>query len=119
MFLQAIVLESDVREQVFYDQMTGVSTPSYVVNITVLDAHTKEKYQCQITEGFVGLEQLKELRRQKQSADALREAAEHLRTELPSMMTQLNLEVLRFKGKSAAYITLVCRLTDGVAAAAA
>ncbi len=119
MLLQAIVLESDVREQVYYDSLTGVGTPGYAVNLTVLDAHTKEKYQCQITEGFAALEQLKELRRQKQPADVLREAAEQLRAELPSMMTALTLEVLRLKGKSAAYITLVCRLADVAAAAAA
>src|SRR5579875_1699340 len=115
MILQAIVLEGDVREQVYYDQVTGAPTPGYAVNLTVLDAQTHEKYQCQITEGFAGLEQLKDLRRQKQPVEVLREVAEQLKAQLPPMMT---LEVLRIKGKSANYLTLVCRLADVAAAAA-
>lgn len=118
MILHAIVLEGDVREQVYYDQVTGAPTPGYAVNLTVLDAQTHEKYQCQIAEGFAGLEQLKDLRRQKQPVEVLREVAEQLKAQLPPMMTSMTLEVLRIKGKSANYLTLVCRLADVAAAAA-
>jgi hypothetical protein len=119
MLLQAMVLEGDVREQVFYDQVTGAPVPGYAVNMTVLDIQTHEKYQCQITEGFAGLEHLKELRRQKQPVELLREAAEQLRAQLPPIMTHLTLEVLRIKGKSAAYLTLICRLAEVAEMAAA
>ena len=109
MLLKADVLSSDVRESVFYDQMTGEAKPSFVVELTVLDADTDETYSCQLTDGFSRLDELKELRRQGQPPDVLRQVADVLRQELPPRHSTLTLEVLKFKGKSAAFLKLVCR----------
>ena len=91
-------------ESTFYDQATGAPKLGYSVKLTVLDTDTDEKYECQLTDGFPTLEHLKDLKRQGQPADVLRQ-------ELPPKMTQLALEVLRVKGKSG-FMTLVCRLAQ-------
>ncbi len=53
MLLQAMVLSGKVAESTFYDQVSGLPKPGYTVNLTVLDMDTDEKYECQLTEGFV------------------------------------------------------------------
>src|SRR6266567_7849235 len=103
MILNALVLGGDVQESTFYDSMTGAPKQGYSVNLTVLDADTNEKYECQLTEGFQRLEDLKEARRQGAPVDAQRQIADLLRGELPPKMASLTLEVLRFKGKQAAF----------------
>jgi hypothetical protein len=110
MILRAEVLSGEVRESIFYDQATGQEKPSFAVELTVLDVDTEEKYTCQLTDGFPRLEELKELRRQGQPPDVLRQVADALRQELPPRRTLLTLEVVKFKGKSAAFLKLVCRL---------
>ena len=71
MVLQGLVLSGQVLESTFYDQMTGQPKPGYSVKLTVLDTETDEKYECQVSEGFPTLEQLKELKKQGQPADVL------------------------------------------------
>ncbi len=117
MILNAVVVSGDVQEQTFYDQGTGAPKPGWVVNLTVLDADTDEKFECQVTEGFPRLEELKDLRRRGEATDVLRQVADQLRAELPPKYAPLTLEVLKFKGKQVAFLKLVCRLA-GVAAAA-
>jgi hypothetical protein len=112
MILNAIVLGGEVQESTFYDQMTGVQKPSYAVNLTVLDADTKEKYECQMTEGFQSLVQLNDARRHNQPIDVLRQIADQVRAELPPEMAHLTLEVLRFKGKQVSFMKLVCRFAQ-------
>ncbi len=119
MLLNAIVLSGDVRESEYYDQMTGVPKPGYSVNLTVIDAATDEKYTVQLTDGFNALEELKQLKKQGAPLDALRDAATRLQAELPAKFTQLPLEVMRFKGKSAQFITLICRFAQSAAQAVA
>src|SRR5579875_287563 len=80
----------------------------FTVKLTVLDVETDEKYDCQLTDGFAMLEQLKDLKRQGQPVDVLQQAAAQLRSELPPKMTQIALEVVRIKGKNN-FLTLVCR----------
>lgn len=109
MLLHAIVLSHDVQEGIFYDQKTGAEKPGFSVNMTVIDAVTDEKYEIQLTDGFAGFDELRELKRQNAHADAMREAAERLRGELPEKFSQMDLEVLRIKGKQAPYLKLVCR----------
>jgi hypothetical protein len=109
MLLQAMVLSGKVLESTFYDQVSGQPKPGYSVNLTVLDVETDEKYECQLTDGFPSLEQLKELKRQGQPAEVLRQVAGQLEAELPPKMTQLPLQVVRIKGKSG-FQRLVCRL---------
>jgi hypothetical protein len=109
MFMNAIVVGSDVQESIFYDQVTAQPKPSYVVHMTVIDADTKEKYECQV-DGFPRLDELKAQKQQGASSDILAQIADQLRAELPPDFTRLQLEVLKFKGKSAAFIKLVCRL---------
>ena len=111
MILQGLVLSGDVLESTFYDQSTGQPKPGHSIKLTVLDTETDEKYECQLTDGFPTLEHLKDLKRQGQPADVLRQVADQLRQELPPKMTQLALEVLRVKGKSG-FMTLVCRLAQ-------
>jgi hypothetical protein len=112
MILNAIVLSGGVQESGFFDQLTGVQKPSYTVNLTVLDADTNEKYDCQLTEGFQRLEELKEARRQGAPIDVQRQIASQLEAELPPKMSPLTLEVLKFKGKQASFIKLVCRFAQ-------
>jgi hypothetical protein len=109
MLLQAMVLNGNVAESTFYDQVSGQPKLGYSVNLTVLDMDTDEKYECQLTDGFATLEQLKELKRQGQPADVLRQVAQQLEAELPRKMSTLALQVVRIKGKSG-FQKLVCRL---------
>src|SRR5713101_461711 len=89
MILQGLVLSGDVLESTFYDQSTGQPKPGYSVKLTVLDAETDEKYECQVSEGFPSLDHLKELKQQGQPLEVLQQVAEQLRTELPPKMTPL------------------------------
>src|SRR5437667_5024740 len=109
MLLQAIVLSGDVREGVFYDQKTGLEKPGFSVEMTVIDAVTDEKYDIQLTDGYAGFDELRSLKQQNAHADQLREAADRLKGELPQKFDQLDLEVLRIKGKQVPYLRLVCR----------
>ena len=84
----------------------------YSVNLAVFDLHTTEKYNVQLIDGFDRLETLKQMRREKRSLDELRDEAAALKAELPAAMTILELEMLRFKGKTASYLTLVCRFSQ-------
>lgn len=110
MFMNAIVLGAGVEQSVFYDQMTGQEKPGYTVAMTVIDMDTKEKYECQVTDGLLGLDELKQLKQRGAPPDVLDQAVGALRAALPPDLTRLQLEVLKFKGKSAAFIKLVCRL---------
>ncbi len=117
MFMNAIVIGGAVPESKFFDQLTGEERLGYVVELTVLDADTTEKYVCQFSSGFQGLEELKELKRRNAAADVLRErAAAIAAAELPPQLSTLQLEVLKFKGKQAAFMKLVCRFAQAVAA---
>jgi hypothetical protein len=118
MLLKALVLSGDVVESKFYDQLTGEEKPGFTVELSVLDADTDETYTCQITEGFTPLEHLKDLRRKNAPSDALRQAADQVRNALPPKLTPLTLEVVKLKGKSAAFLKLVCRLVQAGTAAA-
>lgn len=122
MILNATILSTDVSESTFYDQVSGAPRLGFTIGVTVLDADTDEKYECQFTSGFARLDEIKELRRQGQPNDALRQVADQLRAELPTLMpkmSQVTFEVLKFKGKSAGYIKLVCRFLQVAASSAA
>ena len=116
MLLQGLVLSGDVLESTFYDQSTGQPKPGYSVKLTVLDADTDEKYECQVSEGFPSLDHLKDLKKQGQPMDVLQQVAAQLRTELPPKMTPVTLEVRRIKGKGS-FLTLVCRFANVAAVA--
>jgi len=112
MQMQAMVLEADVRESVFYDQTTGAPNPGYTLQLKVLDVESKEKYDCQVREGFPGLDELKELKRQKQPIEVLQQLAAQIKAQVVSLeMQQANLHVLRVKGSKGGFVTLICRLT--------
>src|SRR5690242_11785269 len=99
MFLNAVMLSGDVQESVFYDQGTGAEKPQWAVNLTVLDADTDEKFECQVIEGFQLLGDLKEAKNKGAHVDVLRQIADQLRAQLPPKFTPMQLQVLRFKGK--------------------
>jgi len=112
MLLRAMVLSTDVGEFKEFDRLTGVEQAGYSVNLAVFDLHTAEKYNIQLVDGFDRLDTLKQMRREKRSLDELRDEANALKAELPAAMSILGLEVLRFKGKTASYLTLVCRFAQ-------
>jgi hypothetical protein len=107
-----MVLSGEVGEFKEFDRLTGVEQAGYSVNLSVFDLHTTEKYNVQVVDGFDRLETLKQMRREKRSLDELRDEAAALKAELPAAMSILELEVLRFKGKTASYLTLVCRFSQ-------
>ena len=110
MLLQGMVLSGQVMESTFYDQLTGQPKPGLSVQLTVLDADTDEKYQCQVSEGFSTLEQLKDLRRQGQPID-IQQARLQLEGELPPKMATIALVVRGIKGKGG-FHTLKCRFAQ-------
>lgn len=112
MLLRAMVLGTDVGEFKEFDRLTGVEQAGYSVNLSVFDLHTTEKYNVQVVDGFDRLDTLKLMRREKRSLDELRDEATALKAELPAAMSILELEVLRIKGKTASYLTLVCRFAQ-------
>ncbi len=113
MFLNAIVVNGAVSEGKFYDGLTGEEKLSYVVELTVLDADTSEKYVCQLPTGFPILEELKDMKRNGATPDMLRQRVAQLQpNELPPQLSALRLEVLKFKGKQAAFLKLVCRFAQ-------
>src|SRR2546421_8693433 len=97
MLLQGMVLSGQVMESTFYDQMTGQAKPGLSEQLTVLDVETDEKYQCQLSEGFSTLEQLKDLRRQVQPID-IQQARAQLEAELPPKIANIPLEVRGLEG---------------------
>jgi len=111
MILQGLVMSGDVLESIFYDQATGQPKPGYSVKLTVLDDDTAEKYECQLTDGFTTLEELKTQKKQGQPMEVLQQLAAQLRAELPPKMTPVVLHVQRIKGKGS-FLTLVCRFAQ-------
>ncbi len=112
MLLRAMILNGDVGEFKEFDRLTGVEQAGYSVNLAGFDLHTSEKYNIQLVDGFDRLDTLKQMRREKRSLDELRAEADALKAELPAAMSILELEVLRIKGKTASYLTLVCRFAQ-------
>ena len=118
MYMNAMIIGSNVRENTFYDQVTGIGRPGYSVNMSVLDTDTKEKYEVQVNEGFEELEEVKLLRQQGATQEQYEDAVNRLRTNLPQDYSQVQLEIVRIKGKGS-FLTLVCRMVQAVAGAAA
>ncbi len=112
MFMNAQVLEGSVRASTFYDQGTGAPRKGYTVNLKVLDDDTNTTYDVQLSDGFPHFDEMKELRRKGASEDEFGPVVADLEASLPVKGTKLGLEVLKFKGKTAAFITLVCRFAQ-------
>jgi predicted Rdx family selenoprotein len=111
MHMNAIVLNGDVLESTFYDQVTGAPRQGYSVKLVVIDADTYEKYECQFNGGFPELEELKQLRQQNGTTEQFDDALARLRQNLPADMAQLAFEVVKVKGKGS-FLTLVCRFAQ-------
>jgi hypothetical protein len=111
MFMNAVVLEADVQESTFYDQVTGAPRPGHAVKMVVVDADTHEKYECQFSGGFPELEELKQLKQQGGTPQQFDDAVARLRQNLPGELTRFEFEVVRIKGKGS-FLTLVCRLAQ-------
>jgi hypothetical protein len=109
MMMQGLVLSAEVSELALYDQMTGQLKPGYSVRMRVLDGDSDEKYECQVSEGLPGLDDLKLLKKQGQPTEALQQAAMALQAQLPAKMTPVTLQVKRIKAKGG-FVTLVCSL---------
>ncbi|GCE28140.1 hypothetical protein KDA_36240 [Dictyobacter alpinus] len=111
MNMNAIVLNADVLESTFYDQMTGAPRQGHSVKLTVIDGDTFEKYECQFSGGFAELEELKQLRQMNATPEQCDEVVNRLRANLPATMTTLNFDVVKIKGKGS-FLTLVCRFAQ-------
>ena len=72
MDMQGLVLGVDVRDSVFYDQLTGEEKPAYTLVLEVVDMGVKArpKHTCQIQEGYPLVDELKALKKQKRPAEA-------------------------------------------------
>jgi len=116
MFLTADVLTAAVKESLFYDQMTGAEKPGWIVEMLVLDVDSNEKYELQVIDGFLLLDQLKEAKRQGEHPDVLRQIATQLEAQLPARYVQAQFQVIKLKGKQVAFLKLVCRFVGVVAA---
>ncbi len=114
MLLQGLVLNGQVLESTFYDQMTGQPKPGYSVRLTVLDSGPMRSTSVSSAMGFPPWINC-ELKKQGQPADVLQQVAQQLRAELPPKMTPIALHVRRIKGKGG-FMTLVCRLAAAAAA---
>jgi|SRR5581483_10219149 len=111
MILNGIVLSSDVSSMMFYDQMTGApQKSSFSVRLTVLDADTDEKYDCQFND-FAGLDELKDLRDKNAPPQAIEDAVNRLRASLPPKMTPLTIEVRKVRVKKG-FMSMACRLLN-------
>jgi hypothetical protein len=116
MILRALVVGSSIQWSTFYDQLKGTPRTDCSANVVVLDMDTKEKYECLFPDEFATLEQMKQALGRGAPQEEIDDLADRLRGELPQEMERLTLEVLRFRGKQAAFIKLVCRMASVAAA---
>ena len=112
MDMQGLVLGVDVRDSVFYDQLTGEEKPAYTLVLEVVDMGVKARPQhtCQIQEGYPLVDELKELKKQKRPAIELQQAADQLKaqaTQLELQQVQLEVQQVRANG---GFSKLICRL---------
>ncbi len=77
------------------------------VDVNLYDLDEKETYKGQIVEGLGGLAELRQLKKQNGSPDALEQAAAQV--EMPPLMQPLPVAVRRVKVNKG-FMKLVCRL---------
>ena len=95
MLMNATILDAQVGG--FYDG----------VDVNLYDLDEKETYKGQITEGLVGLMELRQLRKQGASPDVLDQAAAQL--EMPPLMQPVPVYIRRVK-LNKGFMKLVCRM---------
>jgi hypothetical protein len=114
MDMQGLVLGVDVRDSVFYDQLTGEEKPAYTLVLEVVDMAVKArpKHTCQIQEGYPLVDELKELKKQKRPAIELQQAADQLKAQAAQLeLQQLHLEVQQVRANGG-FSKLICRLVS-------
>jgi hypothetical protein len=99
MILNGLVISADVQEMTFYDQVTGAPRPGFSVVVTVIDEDEGERYECQFTEGFPLLEELKQAARQGASPEELEAIKGQLQQQLPQKMDRFPIRVKKVKSK--------------------
>jgi hypothetical protein len=118
MNMLGLVLGVDVRDTLYYDQMTGEGTPAYTLVLEVVDMGVKArpKHTCQIQEGYPLVDELKALKKQKRPAEELQQVAEELKAQAAHLeLQQLHLEVQQVRANGG-FAKLICRLVDEQAA---
>lgn len=118
MDMHGLVLGVDVRDSMFYDQMTGEGTPAYTLVLEVVDMGIKArpKHTCQIQEGYPLVDELKALKKQKRPAEELVQLAEELKVQAAQLELQhLHLEVQQVRANGG-FSKLICRLVAEQAA---
>ncbi len=114
MNMTGLVLGADVRDAMFYDQVTGEGIPAYTLTLEVVDMEVKArtKHTCQIQEGHPLVDELKALKKQKRPAEELQQVAEELKAQVAHLeLQQVQLEVQQVRGNSP-YHKLICRLVS-------
>ena len=112
MNMLGLVLGVDVRDSMYYDQMTGEGTPAYTLVLEVVDMGVKarSKHTCQIQEGYPLVDELKALKKLKRPAEELQQLAEELKAQAVQLeLQQLNLEVQQVRANGV-FAKLICRL---------
>ena len=114
MDMQGLVLGVDVRDSVFYDQMTGEEKPAYTLVLEVVDMGVKArpKHTCQIQEGYPLVDELKALKKQKRPVEELQQIADQLKAQAAQLeLQQVQLEVQQVRANSG-FSKLICRLVS-------
>ena len=112
MHMDGLVLGVDVRDSMYYDQLTGEGKPAYTLILEVVDMAIKgrPKHTCQIQEGHPLVDTLKELKSQKRPAEELQQVADELKAQAGQLELQaVQLEVQQVRASSG-FSKLICRL---------
>jgi len=118
MEMYGLVLGVDVRDSMFYDQMTGEGTPAYTLVLEVVDMSVKArpKFTCQIQEGYPLVDELKALKKLKRPAEELQQLAEELKVQAAQLELQhVHLEVQQVRANGG-FSKLICRMASEQAA---
>jgi pyruvate/oxaloacetate carboxyltransferase len=114
MDMHGLVLGVDVRDSVFYDQLTGEEKPAYTLVLEVVDMGVKArpKHTCQIQEGYPLVDELKELKKKKAPPAELEMLANELKAQAAQLeLQQVQLEVQQVRANSG-FSKLICRLVS-------
>jgi hypothetical protein len=121
MHMDGLVLGVDVRDSMYYDQLTGEGKPAYTLILEVVDMAVKgrPKHTCQIQEGYSLVDTLKELKSQKRPPEELQQVADELKAQAGQLELQaVQLDVQQVRASSG-FAKLICRLVAVGAAAGA
>ena len=115
MNMNAFVLGVEVKDSVFYDQMTGEENAGYSLVAEVIDLTVPErpKYTFQIQDGFSQITELKDLKQKKKPKEELEQvAAELLQAAQQLEMQTVPFEVFGIRSSKGGFTKVLCRLVQ-------